>query len=223
MMTFGLRSAPKAVANALEWVRGVTCVAEYLDDFITMGPPASGVCSNLQLVRVVFDDLGVPLAVVKIEGPFPCLTFLGIELDTQAGIMRIRDSLTRWATRKTSRRRELEFLVGTLQHACRVVKPGRPFLRRMIDLRLPSPTKGHHHIRLNRQSRPVADFCRALERVSLSGDFQIDLQICRRREHSCGSMPSFTLRCEGCMCNNFYRFQFLRGLGCGGTGDTGRG
>ena len=163
-LPFGLRSAPKvftAVADALEWVmrrRGVTWVAHYL---ITMGPPASEVCGSKleERVRAVCNDIGVPLAVDKIEGPVPCLTFLGIELDMQAGVMRLpadrlfrlRDSLVRWATRKTCCRRELESLVGTLQHACRVVKPGRAFLRRMIDLL--SATKDHHHIRLNRQFR----------------------------------------------------------------------
>ena len=43
-------------------------------------------------------------------------------------------------------------LIGQLQHACCVVKPGRSFLRRMIDL-----SKGvrelHHRVRLNRGFR----------------------------------------------------------------------
>ena len=169
MLPFGLRSAPKiftAVADALEWVvlqRGVTWVAHYLDDFITMGPASSEVCGqNLEQILATCGELGVPLAADKMEGPSPCLTFLGIEMDTEEGVLRlpaeklvrVRDALARWSTRRTCRRRELEYLVGTLQHACRVVKPGRAFLRRMIDLlRIPGATKGHHHIRLNCQFR----------------------------------------------------------------------
>ena len=169
MLPFGLRSAPKiftAVADALEWMmrqRGMAWVAHYLDDFITMGPPAFAVCGqNLERIRAVCGDLGVPLAVEKIEGPASCLTFLGIEMDTQAGVFqlpadklaRVKETLAQWSMHKSCRRRELESLVGTLQHACRVVKPGRAFLRLMIDLlRLPSSTKGHHHIRLNCQFR----------------------------------------------------------------------
>lgn len=38
-------------------------------------------------------------------------------------------------------------LFGYLQHASRIVKPGRPFLRRMIDLSSAAPEL-HHHIRL---------------------------------------------------------------------------
>ena len=69
-------------------------------------------------------------------------------------LSRVKVLLAQWSTRKTCRRRQLESLVGTLQHACRVVKPGRAFLRRMIDLlRTPSATKAHHHIRLNGQFR----------------------------------------------------------------------
>ena len=168
-LPFGLRSAPKiftAVADALEWImwqRGVTWVAHYLDDFATVGPPRSEICShNLQTMHSVCGELGVPLAEDKVEGPATCLVFLGIEVDTQAGVLRlpveklsrIREALAWWSARKTCRRKELESLLGTLQHACRVVKPGRAFLRRMIDLlRLPGATKGHHHIRLNCQFR----------------------------------------------------------------------
>lgn len=40
--------------------------------------------------------------------------------------------------------------MGTLEHACRIVKPGRAFLRRAIDLlHNPGSTKSHHHLRLN--------------------------------------------------------------------------
>ena len=49
-LSFGLRSAPKifsAVADALQWsfkCRGVTWVAHYLDDFITVGAPGRREC-----------------------------------------------------------------------------------------------------------------------------------------------------------------------------------
>ena len=98
----------------------------------------------------------------KLEGPSQCLTFLGIEMDTVRGqlrlpaekLARLRALLARWATRRSCRRRDLESLVGTLQHACLILKPGRAFLRRIIDLlRIPGATKGHHHIRLNREFR----------------------------------------------------------------------
>ena len=69
-------------------------------------------------------------------------------------LSRLRDMLAHWSSLKSCRRQQLESLIGTLQHACRVVKPGRAFLRRAIDLlRTPGATKGHHHLRLNRECR----------------------------------------------------------------------
>jgi hypothetical protein len=169
VLPFGLRSAPKiftAVADALQWVmvdKGVSAVDHYLDDFITMGPAGSDECqANLTRIIAVCEDLGVPLAADKLEGPSDCLTFLGIEIDTRAGLLRLpadklarlKELLAQWYPRRSCRRRQLESLVGTLHHACCVVKPGRAFLRRVIDLlRMPSATRGHHHIRLNREFR----------------------------------------------------------------------
>ena len=168
-LPFGLRSAPKiftAVADALQWImttNGVSFVDHYLDDFITMGPPESETCGrNLAQILTLCRELGVQLAQDKLVGPSHCLTFLGIEVDTRAGTLRLpadklarlKATLAKWSSRRSCRRRQLESLIGSLQHACRVVRPGRAFMRRMIDLlRMPSATKGHHHIRLNRGFR----------------------------------------------------------------------
>ncbi|KAL5469194.1 hypothetical protein EMCRGX_G030413 [Ephydatia muelleri] len=152
-----------AVADALEWIlrrRGVDHVAQYLDDFIILGAPHSSQCAHS--LRIVVDtcaELGVPLALDKCEGPSTCLTFLGIELDTKTRTLRLpRDKLARildtletWQEKKVCRRKELESLVGLLHHACKIVRPGRSFLRRMIAL--PSTANDRHVIRLNRAFR----------------------------------------------------------------------
>ena len=167
MLPFGLRSAPKfftAVADALEWIlrdEGVEHVDHYLDDYILFGPPGSDKCAQqLEVTLRVCERLGVPLAKEKLEGPTECLTFLGIELDTRAGILRlpedklgrIRVALDEWERKRACTKRELESLIGTLQHACRVVRPGRPFLRRMIDLSKKA-RRAHHYVRLNQEFR----------------------------------------------------------------------
>ena len=167
MLPFGLRSAPKlftAVADAIEWCihqRGVDLIFHYLDDFLVMGPPNSATCKHsLELLVSECGELGVPLASEKIEGPSPILTFLGIEIDTREGILRLpADKLQRlisavneWLHRKSCTRRELESLVGTLQHACKVIRPGRSFLRRAIAL-LGVAKQPFHHIRLNQEFR----------------------------------------------------------------------
>ena len=88
-LPFGLASAPaifSAVAEALEWVlrrRGVRGVLRYLDDFLLLGAPGSPECSNaLVITFATCEELGVPLAMDKVEVPAVSLTFLGIRLSS---------------------------------------------------------------------------------------------------------------------------------------------
>ena len=171
-LPFGLRSAPKifnAVADALEWrVRrlGVSLIYHYLDDFIVIGRPGSSQCQrDLQLLEEECQKLGLPLAEPKRVGPTTCLPFLGIEIDTLAGSLRLPEeklrrliqTLDEWGDKKVCTRRQLESLVGLLNHACKVVFPGRTFLRRMIDLLAATGRstthRPHHYVRLNREFR----------------------------------------------------------------------
>lgn len=86
--------------------------------------------------------LVVPIAPHKTEGPASCLVYLGIKIDTQAGELRLpSEKLSRlqaclqvWRGHRSCLRRDLKSLIGLLNHACKVVRAGRSFLRRMIDL-----------------------------------------------------------------------------------------
>ena len=78
---------PVHIADAVQWMltshHGVDFLRHYLDDFLTMGPPASPVCyNNLQACIQLCSKLGLPLHPDKLEGPSTCLSILGIELDT---------------------------------------------------------------------------------------------------------------------------------------------
>ena len=166
-LPFGLRSAPKifnAIADALEWVfrrRGITNTLHYLDDFLFMGPPLSASCAQyLSRAQLTCEELGVPIATEKVEGPSTKIPFLGIELDTESltlalpaeKLYNLKTMVAGWQGKKSCTKRELLSLIGHLQHACKVVKPGRTFLRRMIDLST-TAQKLHHHIRLNSSFR----------------------------------------------------------------------
>ena len=123
MLPFGLRSAPKifnAVADALNWYiiqLGIRNVLHYLDNFIVIGPPNSPECgSALAVLERTCEELKVPLASHKREGPTTCSTFLGISIDTVAGEMRlppeklqrVKEMLRQWGDRRACSRRELE-------------------------------------------------------------------------------------------------------------------
>ena len=114
-LPFGLRSAPKLfniLADLLSWIveqRGVSMSLHYLDDFLTMGPASSTLFQkNLSMFQQVRDELGIPLATEKIEGPSTSLTFLGILLDTSRmearlpddKLQRIQKEISSWLGRK---------------------------------------------------------------------------------------------------------------------------
>ena len=145
-LPFGLRSAPKLfniLADLLSWIlerNGISPLIHYLDDFLTMGQVDSAACHNhLTTIKEVCLDLGIPLALEKVEGPSQCLTFLGITLDTKHmearlpsdKLLCIRNQLSAWLIRKKATKRDILSLVGLLQHACKVVRPGRSFVSRM--------------------------------------------------------------------------------------------
>jgi len=145
-LPFGLRSAPKlfnVLADLLLWIlehHNVSPVMHYLDDFLTMGPAGSPTCAhNLTVIKEICSSLGIPLALEKVEGPSDCLTFLGIMLDTQLmqarlpdiKLHRIKSEVASWLHRKKATQRDILSLVGLLQHATKVVTPGRTFISRM--------------------------------------------------------------------------------------------
>ena len=155
------------LADLLSWIlekKGISPLIHYLDDFLTIGQADSAACQNH------LHNLGIPLALEKLEGPSQCLTFLGITLDTQLmearlpsdKLLRIRNQLSAWLTRKRATKREILSLVGLLQHACKVVRPGRSFVlyrrqtKATISLHPPQQ-------RLQIRSALVACLCHHLE------------------------------------------------------------
>ena len=165
VLPFGLRSAPlifTAVADAMEWIiwqKGVRHIFNYVDDFVFIGSPNSQECAlSLAIGLQTFNTLGAPIEPEKCEGPSAILTILGIEVDTtlmqlrlpDEKLTRLRESVAIWRNRKSCSKRDLHSLIGTLQHAAKMVRPGRAFVRRMIDL---STVHSHMNaiLRLNRE------------------------------------------------------------------------
>ena len=166
-LPFGLRSAPKiftALADAAEWIvrqEGVEGVIHYLDDFLIVGPPQSTKCKHdVDKLLEIFEDIGLPVAPKKLEGPSTSLTFLGIEIDTVSleirlpadKLHRLQDLLRSWLSRSSCTKQELESLIGYLSHACYVVRAGKSFLRRLIEL-VGVARRAHHFVRLNTSHR----------------------------------------------------------------------
>jgi len=85
--------------------------------------------------------LGVPLALEKVENPTTALPFLGIVLDTvkmearlpAEKLLKLRQEVAMWLDRMDAKKREILSLVGSLQHATKVVRHGRAFVSCMYS------------------------------------------------------------------------------------------
>ena len=167
VLPFGLRSAPSLfteVAHATKLImqyRGATDIDHYLDDFITVGPPGSDVCSqNLRTMLDVCATVGFPVNPSKVVEATTEIQFLGIILDSERLELRISedrlkdtlDELQAWRSRKSARKRDILSIIGKLSFISRVVKSGRSFVRRMIETSK-KVKHLHHTVRLGCEFR----------------------------------------------------------------------
>lgn len=154
VLPFGLRSSCRLwelYAAALHFFlsehSGVRCAHEvfhYVDDFLFLVEPGREEEAERMLKFAVemCARLGLPIAPDKTEGPVTMLTFLGIELDTQAlearlpapRLAEIQRVMVEWGTRPEASTQELQSIGGLLNFACAVVPPGRYFTRRIFNL-----------------------------------------------------------------------------------------
>ena len=166
-LPFGLRSAPKlfsAVADGLAWALqcvGVVNSIHYLDDFFFWGPPDSPFCeASLATATDLFARLGLPTVPSKTVTPTTSLTFLGIEIDSVSQqlrlpsdkLSRLREALAVWVGKRNASKHELQVVLGWLSHAATIVRPGRAFIRRLIDT-AKKPRLPNQRVRLNLDCR----------------------------------------------------------------------
>ena len=177
-LPFGLRSAPaifNSLADLFHWCLvnnwNVLDLLHYLDDYFTLGPPLSDICaSRLKAIDQAATEIGIPLSPDKCVGPTTCLIFLGIELDSVSMTARLPadkrteliELLEEWATKRTCKLKELQSLLGKLNHACTFVPHGRTFLRRLLDFLKGHSCKQSRFIRLNKECKLDIEWWRSL-------------------------------------------------------------
>ena len=115
---------------------------------------------QLRLIISAFQDMHIPLADEKIEGPSTYITYLGIAINSHNMTIEITSTkyndcttlLNSWAQKRTCTKRQLKSLIGKLGSIYKIVRPGRMFSRRLIDLTTTVKCL-YHHITLNREAR----------------------------------------------------------------------
>lgn len=134
----------ESFSTALEWIGrhkgGLSHLHHVLDDFM-MVSKAELAERQLRIFLDICKYLGIPVVVAKTESG-TVLIFLGIEMDTVKMEARLpAEKLITCSTKivdvlckKSVTQLELMSLAGTLNFACSVVRPGRPFMRRIYNL-----------------------------------------------------------------------------------------
>ena len=170
VLPFGLKSScrlwdlyAEALHQFIKRVCGIEVVIHYIDDFLFVIRTKSDADAALLAALNLCKDLGVPMAPDKTEGPTTCLTFLGIQLDTVAmraslpapKLAELLQITSDWGKKSHCCVRDLQSLVGSLSFACQVVRPGRFFLRRIIEFMVAIMHKVEHRVK-QQQAIPAA-------------------------------------------------------------------
>lgn len=132
----------------------------YLDDFLILAATAQECYRAFHVLVSLLQRLGFTINWDKVSYPCQKLTFLGVLIDSvnrtlalpEEKLQNLRQLLFTWHEKRRATKLELQQLLGKLAWAARVIKGGRTFVRRLIDLMCTVKRK-HHHIRLPSSAR----------------------------------------------------------------------
>lgn len=170
-LSFGLRCAPHIFNEISTFVtdcmarRGYYKVINYLDDYFCWGDNFQE-CADTQncLIRLL-GQLGFTIAWHKCSSPATKCVFLGVEIDSIGMTMslpsskldRLNHELEFFNGRSRATVRQIQRLCGIMSYASRVIRGGRTFTRRVIDL-LKNLPPGTTRVRLSTQFRADLDW-----------------------------------------------------------------
>ena len=147
-LPFGARLSPSIFDKLSQAVkrmmqrRGFHTIVVYLDDFLIIGSTYDECLLAFQTLIDLLVRLGFEINWRKVTYPTQILTFLGVEINAVERTLSLpadklddlRTLLRETCGRKSVSKRELLSLLGKLNWAARVVRGGRTFMRRLIDL-----------------------------------------------------------------------------------------
>ena len=151
--------------TAVHWILQhhfkVPFVSHIIDDYMFFGPKNSEICKlSLRKFMLLADDLGIPVKHQKTVHPCTKLELHGILVDTVQWSVSLppdktletRAKLRVLISKSKATLREVQSAIGSLSFATKVIRPGRAFLRRLINLTVGTKYP-HHHIRINGEAK----------------------------------------------------------------------
>ena len=152
-LVFGLATAPEVwtrFSGAVVWMlkkEGTDHVAVYIDGYCGVATEKQEAEEKMRQLLKLLEELGLPVnwKPGKVVEPCQRIKFLGIVLDSI--------EMKAWVPEEKvgKIKREVQRLVGLLNFACKVVRGGRTFLRRMINSMRGQP--GYYHVKISRAFR----------------------------------------------------------------------
>ena len=166
VLEFGLRSSPALFdryAAALQYImqeRGATGVIRYMDDYLTVSRSFETCQNSLSIMLDTCRRAGFEVQPEKVTEPDKVVEFLGIIIDSESKELRISEErlseiyglVLEWRNKTVCTKRQLLSLIGKLIFVSRVVRSGRSFVGRLINLSK-KVRHLHHKIKLNQEAR----------------------------------------------------------------------
>ena len=143
------QSLSNAVARSLK-KRNVT-VINYLDDILIISDSRNQCWLDLDMTVNVLTKFGFQINWNKVSPPSQSLDFLGVAIDTRSRTLSLptsklsemKDLVFHWLSKRRASKRDILKFLGKLNWCARVVRGGRTFMRRLIDLS--SRLRSNHH------------------------------------------------------------------------------
>lgn len=156
-LPFGAKPSPTHFHKISQCVKrimmskGFSNIIAYQDDFWVMGHSYYECYEGYMELMALLRRLGFTINLSKIVPPCKKITFLGIELNSETmtislpdnKLQGIKDTLAGFISRSRATKRQLQSLAGKLNHAAKVVRGGRTFMRRILNSIKGLKLKGH--------------------------------------------------------------------------------
>jgi hypothetical protein len=139
--------------------KGYTVLA-YIDDLLCVADSEVECQAGLDVLCRLVLDLGLAINWKKVVAPSRKLVFLGILINCDdrsvslpaEKVLALMKLISSWDSRKKVTKLEIQKMVGKLAWASRVIRGGRTFYRRLIDL-MCHVRENHHFVRISKAAR----------------------------------------------------------------------